>query len=202
MSFYRNTYLKSEDWKSLRACKIAHVLGRCNLCGLKSDSNDVHHLKYHRLYDVSLTDLRVLCRKCHDRVHDLLGKYPKLKRLKRYDQWVSVKLHFSREERYDSIRRSEIGRRTQSFGRIRNELVRKGIVYRFRMKCSDEIVLAMEQSSFSKTEDMLLEYIRISGNDPRRDSRKALGESTHETGGLDLPPRRDRACRVLLNAAK
>jgi len=180
MSFYRNTYLKSEDWKALRAAKIAHVIGRCNLCGLRSESNDVHHVKYRRLYDVKLTDLRVLCRGCHDRVHELLDKYPKLKKLKSYEQWVAVRLHFNRVERYDSIRRSKIGRRTQIFGKFRNQLVSDGHVYRFRMKFSDAICIAMSESSFENPASLLSEYMMISGSDPRRSVKeKHSSEPTH-----------------------
>lgn len=178
MSFYRNTYLKSDDWKVLRASKISHVNGRCNLCGLKSASNDVHHVKYRRLYDVKLTDLRVLCRPCHDWVHDLLEKYPKLKKLKSYEQWVTVKLHRNRSLRYDIAKRKEIGRRTQFFGRLRNQLVSNGVVFRFRMPCSDEIAMRLSELSMADPIILLEEYISITGIDPTR-SFQSPPELTH-----------------------
>lgn len=81
MSYYRDVYLKSDEWKTLRVEKLVERKSRCTLCRVQSDSNDVHHLKYHHLWDVKLHDLMVLCRPCHDWVHSVLKKYPKMKKL-------------------------------------------------------------------------------------------------------------------------
>lgn len=81
MSYYRNVYLKSDEWKTLRIRKLAREKAKCLLCKAESIHNDVHHLKYRpHLAAASLGELMVLCRGCHEWVHDLLDKYPKLKR--------------------------------------------------------------------------------------------------------------------------
>lgn len=69
---YRFRYLKSEHWSNLRIAKLAAEDAKCRKCGYRDLSNDIHHLLYRRLYDVTLDDLVVLCRKCHERVHEAL----------------------------------------------------------------------------------------------------------------------------------
>lgn len=69
---YRFKYLKSEHWGNLRIEKLASVNARCKKCNLRDLSNDVHHLRYRKLYDVTLDDLVVLCRKCHERAHEAM----------------------------------------------------------------------------------------------------------------------------------
>lgn len=73
-SFYRNTYLKSEHWQNLRLQKLVESDCLCLRCGKQSQSNDVHHLCYKKLYDVKTVDLVVLCRTCHDFVHEKLDQ--------------------------------------------------------------------------------------------------------------------------------
>lgn len=68
--FYRFTYLKSEHWQNLRLEKLASVDACCQRCGHRDLSNDVHHLRYRKLFDVTKDDLLVLCRACHSTVHD------------------------------------------------------------------------------------------------------------------------------------
>lgn len=62
-------YLKSKDWKDKRNNKRAKV-SRCGICA-SEDVLDVHHLNYKNLFDVELSDLRVLCHRCHFLAHDL-----------------------------------------------------------------------------------------------------------------------------------
>lgn len=69
---YRFKYLKSEHWGNLRIAKLASVDAKCKHCGARDLSNDVHHLRYRKLYDVELDDLVVLCRICHDLAHEAL----------------------------------------------------------------------------------------------------------------------------------
>ncbi len=61
-------YLKSDHWKKLRARKKKKS---CAICGLWGPT-DRHHLNYRHLFDVQKTDLRNLCRTCHDVAHQLL----------------------------------------------------------------------------------------------------------------------------------
>lgn len=70
--FYRFEYLKSEHWKDLRISKLASVDATCARCKTRDLSNDVHHVRYRNLYDVEMLDLIVLCRHCHDLVHQFL----------------------------------------------------------------------------------------------------------------------------------
>lgn len=93
MSYYRDKYLKSEDWKTLRDSKVARCGNICALCQKEQSSVDVHHLKYKHLYDVTHDDLRVLCRDCHNKIHALLLKYPKMKTLGRKRLWQTIKCH-------------------------------------------------------------------------------------------------------------
>jgi hypothetical protein len=66
-NFYRNVYLNSDHWKLLREEKLATSY-TCEKCGSKSNLN-VHHKEYKELYDVKISDLQTLCRKCHDKEH-------------------------------------------------------------------------------------------------------------------------------------
>lgn len=103
--FYRFGYLKSEHWHGLRIVRLAKSKARCKVCGHQSWDNDVHHLTYRNLYDVTVSDLRVLCRSCHDEVHLLMrlcpyfyhiksaGRRWKYLRRKRRDYRRRVKLH-------------------------------------------------------------------------------------------------------------
>lgn len=79
-SAYRNGYLKSEHWTNLRLSRIAQQKGKCAICrrrlGLRLD---VHHVRYKNLYDVSLFDLKALCRGCHDATHLVLELTLKLR---------------------------------------------------------------------------------------------------------------------------
>lgn len=76
MSFYRNSYLKSEEWSLLRTQALLKQGSTCQFCGRVDISNDVHHLKYKRLKDVTLSDLRVLCRACHEKLHQYQDLHP------------------------------------------------------------------------------------------------------------------------------
>jgi 5-methylcytosine-specific restriction endonuclease McrA len=76
--FYRNVYLHSDHWKNLRKEKLVQI-SICEKC--KTIHNlDVHHINYKGLYDVKLSDLQVLCRKCHEEEH--IKKKPQRQNLK------------------------------------------------------------------------------------------------------------------------
>lgn len=65
-------YLKSNDWKRKRLKKRSRR-DRCAICG-DTRHLDVHHLNYRNWTDVTMSDLRVLCRRCHELAHDLLRR--------------------------------------------------------------------------------------------------------------------------------
>jgi len=71
---YRMEYLKSDHWKKLKAEKLL-VSPVCEMCGTDKWL-DVHHLDYKNLYDVTISDLKTLCRKCHIGEHNKLKEKP------------------------------------------------------------------------------------------------------------------------------
>lgn len=77
--YYRFTYLKSEHWQNLRLEKLASRDAKCQMCGRRDLSNDVHHMRYRGLFDAKLSDLLVMCRRCHNRVHKVIEILPELK---------------------------------------------------------------------------------------------------------------------------
>ena len=66
---YRNEYLKSPEWKTLRSDFLSEKNGLCERCG--NIGKDVHHTKY----DFNLSNeeqnkrMMLLCRQCHNLVH-------------------------------------------------------------------------------------------------------------------------------------
>jgi hypothetical protein len=102
MSYYRDVYLRSEDWQSLRKIALTRGKWKCKLCGSRHRHNhhlDVHHIEYRHLHDVKACDLRALCRPCHDEVHALLKKYPKLKSIPQKLRWRTIVYHLKPERR-------------------------------------------------------------------------------------------------------
>ena len=64
-------YLKSEEWKTLRKKKHNKSKGRCAICKNSKNLN-IHHLFYRQdLSKTELSDLRLLCKRCHKLVHEL-----------------------------------------------------------------------------------------------------------------------------------
>ena len=64
-------YLKSDHWKQLRKRKLSRARHHCSICGSKHDI-DVHHLNYRDWTNVRTSDLRLVCRRCHDLIHVLM----------------------------------------------------------------------------------------------------------------------------------
>jgi len=65
-------YLESNEWKILRAKKLKkNNKYRCAICKSNERLN-VHHLFYrNNLANTKLTDLRMLCHRCHELIHKL-----------------------------------------------------------------------------------------------------------------------------------
>lgn len=63
-------YLKSDHWQNLRKRKLSHSRRRCAICS-SIKRLEVHHLQYRNIFDVDLTDLRILCNRCHKLFHEL-----------------------------------------------------------------------------------------------------------------------------------
>jgi len=72
MGKYRNyqDYLDSDEWRGLRDLALALAGYRCESC-YTWYSLDVHHLGYRGSWgNERVSDLEVLCRRCHIAQHD------------------------------------------------------------------------------------------------------------------------------------
>ena len=69
-------YLRSKAWYQKRKAKLFNADYTCEKCGYCSYKAtveiplDVHHKTYERLGNEDIDDLMVLCRNCHDRIHN------------------------------------------------------------------------------------------------------------------------------------
>lgn len=69
---YRFVYLKSDEWKLVRSEALAACDAKCAICNHRDLKNDAHHLHYPENFkETTSKDLIVLCRTCHELVHDL-----------------------------------------------------------------------------------------------------------------------------------
>lgn len=67
-------YLKSDTWKQKRI-NILRLIKKCEVCGSKKNLQ-VHHLNYNNIFNELYSDLKVMCKRCHDYEH--LPKHKKL----------------------------------------------------------------------------------------------------------------------------
>lgn len=64
-------YLKSAEWKGLRARFIRFHGEICALCATNDGTFNLHHMTYDRVGHEALSDLVLLCEGCHHTVHVL-----------------------------------------------------------------------------------------------------------------------------------
>ena len=70
---YRNGFLKSEFWQNLRLDVLVKRKCQCHICGLRSQHNDIHHVRYpKRWWDTRSGDVIILCRECHEIMHKVI----------------------------------------------------------------------------------------------------------------------------------
>jgi 5-methylcytosine-specific restriction endonuclease McrA len=81
---YQN-YLQSDEWKKRRGKALTYWGHRCAICN-SGKYLDVHHRTYANIGKEKMTDLIVLCRKCHTLYHD------KLPTRKAFNSKVSARL--------------------------------------------------------------------------------------------------------------
>lgn len=160
MSFYRTKYLKSDHWRARRVALLVAKGNRCQLCLAEGDL-DVHHMTYRNLGSEKDSELRVLCRKCHDGVHALLKLYPGLKQLAPWKQWGIM----VRALRPKDVRPKQYVKPEGEFGICKEVLVQMRIVKRDRMKWDE--YLSDHNLDWKKPILALAHYIRITGIDPR-----------------------------------
>lgn len=68
----KQTYLQSNEWKSLRNQVFTRDNHTCQSCGSKTSLN-CHHVTYQHLGAESLDQLTTLCTTCHTALHKRLG---------------------------------------------------------------------------------------------------------------------------------
>ena len=61
-------YLRSPEWQELRKAALKRAGGRCQVCN-NPERLEVHHRTYERIFEETLDDLTVLCRRCHETHH-------------------------------------------------------------------------------------------------------------------------------------
>lgn len=66
-------YLGSEEWKKKRGEKLKNKKN-CSICW-SCDNIDIHHLTYKNIFNEPTTDLRRLCRSCHQLTHKLFNEW-------------------------------------------------------------------------------------------------------------------------------
>lgn len=82
-------YMKTSRWRYMRLQVYINQYERCIGCDtpMPMDKLELHHITYERLYNENIdTDLAMLCKSCHKRIHDAYGysrlrKYPIVKEL-------------------------------------------------------------------------------------------------------------------------
>jgi 5-methylcytosine-specific restriction endonuclease McrA len=67
-------YLRSDKWKKIAAKKRKGSKNKCQLCGNGKSILHVHHVNYDHVYKERLSDLIVLCEKCHKKFHSKEAK--------------------------------------------------------------------------------------------------------------------------------
>lgn len=65
-----NEYLMTEHWQEFRKYALKRAGYRCQLCN-STGTLDVHHRTYERRGCEEIGDVTVLCRKCHEKHHDI-----------------------------------------------------------------------------------------------------------------------------------
>lgn len=65
-------YLQSDHWREFRLVAIENADYHCALCNAHDCELHVHHNNYERLWSERLSDVVVLCARCHEKFHDIL----------------------------------------------------------------------------------------------------------------------------------
>lgn len=103
-------YLVSDDWMEKRKLAYEAADYRCATCGKKRSLN-AHHLVYRNLHDVDpITELLVLCKKCHKIAHIV-----NTKNKSRYEaiQRITKHIKMRKKQKNVAIRANKIGAKAQ-----------------------------------------------------------------------------------------
>lgn len=76
--YYRDRYLKSEQWRTTRSEAMVLAKAVCQLCGYQSINNDAHYIFYPPNWEETRAQhLRILCRECHEKLHAYQERFGK-----------------------------------------------------------------------------------------------------------------------------
>lgn len=76
-------FLRSDWWSDFRIAAMAFHGQGCCVCGKKSISNDIHHIKYPKTWrETKFHHVVVMCRQHHEEVHKLMDRFPTFSRNK------------------------------------------------------------------------------------------------------------------------
>ena len=64
--------MQSQYWFDLKQYRLALANYVCESCGT-SGPLELHHVDYSNLLAENINDVRVICRQCHQAIHDRLG---------------------------------------------------------------------------------------------------------------------------------
>ena len=68
----KKEYMTSFGWRMKREAVLRRDNSCCQSCGA-TERLEVHHITYKRLGNEDLGDLIVVCRNCHQKIHDRYG---------------------------------------------------------------------------------------------------------------------------------
>lgn len=83
---YREVYLQSSHWQSLRKRVLELSGNSCQICGA-NDQLEVHHITYNNLYRERKDDLVCLCHDCHKAIHEYITAHRFYRRPPRKGEW-------------------------------------------------------------------------------------------------------------------
>lgn len=89
--WYRETFLKSDEWKTFSSQVRADNDGKCFVCGLVEWDNDVHHVWYGEPSYTGARQFVVLCRRCHELVHGVFEARAARTEIDKVEAWTTFK---------------------------------------------------------------------------------------------------------------
>jgi 5-methylcytosine-specific restriction endonuclease McrA len=66
-------YMEQEEWQVRRVQALTRAGYKCQTCGNRDTTLDVHHNNYERYGNERPQDLVVLCRSCHQKIHEVVA---------------------------------------------------------------------------------------------------------------------------------
>lgn len=68
----KSEYLQSKEWKELKTMKLLLADNKCESCG-STHNLELHHIDYTNLTQENFEDVAIVCRDCHQAIHNKLG---------------------------------------------------------------------------------------------------------------------------------